>query len=152
MLQHRSKKWEDIDAKDAVPNFPSLTENSLRDLTFGVYQLKQAPAYVDQHLTKGGLSVMVNQAANDLIHVRIQSRHISSKLYNIWIEYGTSVTGWYCECKVGARTIGCCAHIAAVLWYLGYARHQLYSPIQDRLTENLYDASAVSSGEVTDSD
>ena len=23
--------------------------------------------------------------------------------------------GWYCQCKVGSRTVGCCEHIAAVL-------------------------------------
>ncbi|GFW36955.1 uncharacterized protein TNCV_5018541 [Trichonephila clavipes] len=30
---------------------------------------------------------------------------------------------WYCHCKVGARVVGCCAHVASVLWYLGYWRH-----------------------------
>lgn len=25
--------------------------------------------------------------------------------------------------KTGARVVGVCAHIATVLWYLGYARH-----------------------------
>lgn len=34
------------------------------------------------------------------------------------------ITGYYCDCKSGARTVGCCSHVAAVLWYLGYARHQ----------------------------
>ncbi|GFY24642.1 DDE_3 domain-containing protein [Trichonephila clavipes] len=24
------------------------------------------------------------------------------------------------HCKVGARVVGCCAHVASVLWYLGY--------------------------------
>ena len=30
----------------------------------------------------------------------------------------------YCTCKTGARTLGSRAHIASILWYLGYARHQ----------------------------
>ncbi|GFU94068.1 hypothetical protein TNCV_3308211 [Trichonephila clavipes] len=25
--------------------------------------------------------------------------------------------------KAGARVVGCCAHVAPVLWYLGYWRH-----------------------------
>ncbi|GFW49831.1 jerky-like protein [Trichonephila clavipes] len=29
----------------------------------------------------------------------------------------------YCQDKVGARLVGCCAHLASVLWYLGYWRH-----------------------------
>lgn len=33
------------------------------------------------------------------------------------------VTAWYCLCKTGARVVGVCAHVASVLWYLGYARH-----------------------------
>ena len=32
--------------------------------------------------------------------------------------------GWYFQCKVVSRTVGCCARFAAVLWYLGYQRHQ----------------------------
>lgn len=29
-----------------------------------------------------------------------------------------------CRCKNGLRTLGCCAHIASVLFYFGYGRHQ----------------------------
>ena len=61
-----------------------------------------------------------------ILRVSIQSRHTSSKAYRLWIEYGRdgkSINGWYCKCRTGARTLGCCAHVAAVLWYLGYERH-----------------------------
>lgn len=34
------------------------------------------------------------------------------------------ILGYYCTCKAGARTLGCCAHVASVLWFLGWARHQ----------------------------
>ena len=30
---------------------------------------------------------------------------------------------WYCDCQSGARTLGACAHVTSVLWYLGIARH-----------------------------
>ncbi|GFW94531.1 uncharacterized protein TNCV_3904411 [Trichonephila clavipes] len=30
--------------------------------------------------------------------------------------------GFNWQCKVGARVVGCCAHVASVLWYLGYWR------------------------------
>ncbi|GFW34813.1 hypothetical protein TNCV_698011 [Trichonephila clavipes] len=29
----------------------------------------------------------------------------------------------YWQCKVGARVVGCCGHVASVLWYLGYWHH-----------------------------
>jgi len=34
------------------------------------------------------------------------------------------VLGYYCTCKAGARTLGTCAHIACIVWYMGYARHE----------------------------
>ncbi len=35
----------------------------------------------------------------------------------------------YCyQCKNGLRTVGCCAHIMTVLWYLGFARYQAEIP------------------------
>ena len=44
-----------------------------------------------------------------------------SQSYDVCVQ--PSITGWYCQCKVGDRTIDCCAHVAAVLWYLGHQRH-----------------------------
>ena len=67
---------------------------------------------------------MVSSEIPDVLHVRIQSRHIPSKQYQLWIQYlNGSVTGWYCQCRAGARVVGACAHVASVLWYLGYGRH-----------------------------
>ena len=33
------------------------------------------------------------------------------------------ILGYYCTSQNGARTLGTCAHVASILWYLGYARH-----------------------------
>lgn len=47
-------------------------------------------------------------------------------MHKLWLEYDSSegtIVGWYCLCKSGARTVGCCAHVASVLWYLGFYRH-----------------------------
>lgn len=30
-----------------------------------------------------------------------------------------------CSCLVGNRTVGCCWHVMTLLWYLGWARHQV---------------------------
>ena len=38
------------------------------------------------------------------------------------------IAGWYCTCSAGARVIGCCAHITALLWHLGGCRAQVNSP------------------------
>ena len=56
-------------------------------------------------------------------HIFIIFFHILTFLNIFTFCVQPSITGWYCQCKVGARTIGCCAHVAAVLWYLGHQRH-----------------------------
>lgn len=42
--KHRanSKSWKRIDAHDVAVNFPTLTEEDVRQLTFGTYQIRQA--------------------------------------------------------------------------------------------------------------
>ena len=51
--------------------------------------------------------IFVHQEADNLIRVRLQSRHTSSKTYLLWIEYSpTEVTAWYCKCRAGARVVG----------------------------------------------
>ncbi|XP_060070543.1 uncharacterized protein LOC132550491 [Ylistrum balloti] len=99
-----------------------LDEASLPDFP------KQAKSYTKEHLAEDGqYELMLCREKPDLIKVQIRSRHVASKVYNLWIEYSnglTPISGWYCQCKVGARVVGCCAHIASVLWYLSYDRHQ----------------------------
>lgn len=115
--------------EELLEDFPKLSDSQLRDLTLGVYQLKQAKSYTQEHVSsEGNYEFTVHKEEPGLIRVRIQSRHSSSKSYLLWVSYNTDqdedcITGWYCQCKAGARTVGCCAHIASVLWYLGYQRH-----------------------------
>ena len=71
--------------------------------------------------------ILINKEQEGVLKSQIRSRHTSSKTYNLWIEYSTGlspITGWFCTCKSGVRVVGCCAHIASVLWYLGFERHQ----------------------------
>ena len=114
-----------IDADDVVNDFPKLSEEELTNITIGVYQLKLARSYSSEHLSEDGeYSIMINSDVDDVIRARIQSRHTSSKSYFVFIEYEPArITGWYCQCKAGSRVLGACAHVASVLWYLGFARH-----------------------------
>ena len=45
--------WMKLDASDAIPAFPKMTEAHLRAITFGVYQIRQARHYTDEHLNDG---------------------------------------------------------------------------------------------------
>ena len=43
---------------------------------------------------------------------------IDTKLSDI-----NSIISHNCGCKIGLRIVGCCFHIALVLWYFSYARY-----------------------------
>lgn len=124
-LARRTGDWKKMDADDAVPNFPTMTEEELRNITLGVYQLKMARGYAQEHLNEeGDYAIVVNVDVPNILRVAIQSRHTSSKKYMVWIEYGeVLVTAWYCQCRAGARVVGTCAHVSTVIWYLSHARH-----------------------------
>lgn len=116
-------KLVDADLQD----FPHLTWDELRQVTLGIYQLKQSKSYTQEHLNEEGLySLYIHREDDSVLRVQLRSRHTSSKNYNIWIKTDRSNVAhiqWYCQCKVGARVVGCCAHVASVLWFLAYWRH-----------------------------
>jgi hypothetical protein len=115
--------------KESDTDFPFISEEQLKDITVGVYQIMLAKSYAQEHTDENGsYDILVNCDVKGMLCVKIQSRHISSKKYACWIEYDEgAVTGHYCKCKAGSRVVGTCAHVASLLWYMGYARH-LESP------------------------
>ena len=123
-----------------LTTFPTMGEQDMeKDITLGPYQIKLAKEYSIAHLKsssqEGTFAVDVTEESRipkrgkKILRVHIQSRHRTSKQYYLWVEWdpkvngSKSVTGWYCMCKAGMRTVGCCAHIAAVIWYLAIARY-----------------------------
>ena len=143
-LDKRSYSWQKVDAEDAAPNFPRCSEDEIRALTLGVYQVKLAKSYTQEHLdADGGYEMFVSNDVENMICAKIQSRHTSSKQYKCWIGYDQGViTSWYCKCKCGARVVGTCAHFTSVIWYLSCARYNDSSVAGMRnWTETLEDAS-----------
>ncbi|XP_033725099.1 uncharacterized protein LOC117315068 [Pecten maximus] len=124
-LARRSGSWKKMDADHVATNFPSLSEEDLRNITLGVYQLKLARSYTQEHLDDNGdYIIMIDDSVSNIVRVQIQSRHTSAKRYLSWIEYDEVVVkSWYCQCRAGARVVGACAHVSSILWYLGFARH-----------------------------
>lgn len=138
-LQGQRKNWE-IMRSDSLPEFPKLTLDYLKKLTFGVYQVKLARSYVqDKIQSENQYHFKVHEERSNLIRLVTKSRFSESKQRNLWIAYrhpqlsddelygmdNGPVHGWCCDCPNGARSLGCCAHVVSVLWYLGIARHQL---------------------------
>ena len=129
-LSSRGRKWLSLHAADVIPDFPILSECGLRKLTCGIFQLKMAPSYLNEHLDENGeFEIQVHSEAPHLARAQIRSRHVNASRYYTLIEHGksnaTPVSSWYCSCKCGQRTIGCCVHVATVIWYLGFVRHSL---------------------------
>ena len=120
-LERRSAQWESAD-ECQISDFPKLDDTMLRLLTLGTYQLKMSSSYIQEFV--GGDCILQLFRENDgLLRVRLQSRHVSSKSYLVWIKYDSDhVQAWYCKCRAGARTVGTCSHVAAIIWYLGQSR------------------------------
>jgi hypothetical protein len=132
---HGDDNWVPIDCFNMY--FPMLSVQYLQDLTLGVYQLRLAKSYVQDKIQRESeYKIKLLLEEEGLLKSRIYSRFSGSKKYDLWISFRTQVShendeqleepilGWFCQCKSGARSLGCCAHIASVLWYLGHGRHE----------------------------
>ena len=101
---------------------------------------------------EGDSDILIHREVPGLIRVRLQSRHVSSKKHLLLIRYSdSSVTAWYCRCRTGARVVGVCSHITAVIWFLGYAQRneQGVCGVQD-WSEFVTDAAIIDSSDSDD--
>ncbi|XP_058806441.1 uncharacterized protein LOC131672915 [Phymastichus coffea] len=113
-----------------VLDFPELTERDLKILFSGTYQLQQSVSYLAEMMNEDGeLELYYLKATNEILKVRVKSRHVNRNTYNCFVHYRPQTNGcagivrYCCECANGNRTIGCCAHVAAVIYYLSHGRY-----------------------------
>lgn len=126
-----------------LATFPILEFNDLLLLALGPYQVKQARSYYGEHMRQNGVYyvevcpdlhnvVQLGGSRPQLLRGRIKSRHISQRVYYVYIVFESEssnnaledILAYYCSCIVGNRTVGCCCHVMTIIWYLGWARHQ----------------------------
>lgn len=119
-----------------VTDFPRLTMEDLILFAIGTYHVKIARSFCSQHLRRTGVYEIelyrhpepMNEN-NTLLRCKINSRHTTSKTYYTYILYNpvaegrNAIIGYCCTCIQGRRTLGSCAHVVSVLYYLGWARH-----------------------------
>lgn len=130
--------------RDNITAFPVLTLEELTLFAVGTYQIKLAPSYYSEHIRITDSFVIQNYNGHlnelsdfsmpsnnvQLIRAHIKSRHTSSKVYHCYIlinenNHGLgSIEHYCCSCFTGRRTIGSCAHVMCLVWFLGWARHQ----------------------------
>lgn len=75
--------------------------------------------------------IALDWSASIFLKVRIRSRHSMSVKYFVYVLVDKNKQGiealsaHFCSCKVGQRVVGCCSHVATIMWFFGYARFLL---------------------------
>ena len=75
------------------------------------------------------LSIQYVKSAPNIIKAEVKSKHKTMKSVVLTIDYisdGTdynSIQRYCCDCPNGDRTMGCCSHVAAIIYYLSYGRY-----------------------------
>ena len=123
------KIFKDIDEVINI-NFPQLEIDIIRKyVTLGSYQLKQSYGYLAEHLKKNGrykfkiAEQVVTENNYKITFSEIHSRHSDSIKYKVFVKFlpdsnDHNSLEWICSCKSGKRTVGCCTHVASVIYYL----------------------------------
>ena len=146
-------RWQKIE--ESTFEFPKLSLDDIRQLFFGTYQIEMARIYVEEHMDPNGQYIIEVSASNDnIVRCSIQSRHLRATVYKAWIQYSFSddpIETLYCQCTAGARNLGCCGHVASIIWCLSFARHNNFKPFIGR--HRIYQViKGIKQQEKTDSD
>ena len=75
------------------------------------------------------INICCSKETANILKVEVKSCHINHRSYMCFVEYTPDSIGfkgikrYCCECANRNRTIGCCSHVAAVIYYLSHARY-----------------------------
>ncbi len=112
-------------------------------------------SYINEHLTPSILNedelefvVELCPTQQDLVRVRFQSRHSNQKHHVATVQLDETkenpIHGYFCTCISGSRELGCCVHLAAVLWHLGVQRAEIDSTMHPlsaiKLLQSVHDS------------
>jgi hypothetical protein len=126
MKSKSEKLWLFTDARDTIIDFPRLTIENMIKITLGTYRLRRARCYVIEHSSfHGAFPMEIARLNEDILMVKIQSKHSNRTQYDVWLQYANNqVSAWFCRCEAALRDLGCCSHVTALFYYLGYPRHK----------------------------
>lgn len=168
-LNARKSNFQRIEVAE-ITYFPKFDISQLQLYTCGTYQIRMAKSYYADHIAQSGdfefqvaketaeidfmaYSIALTSLDSLFIKTRLRSRHSNATKYFVYVLIGKSkegidaIIGHTCGCKIGKRVVGCCSHVATVLWYFSYARHLNEIPAPAR---HLVDYFEESSGEDTE--
>ena len=122
------KHWFEL--SDVLENvdFPHLDVDFLRHYTCVAYQLKMSEPYAKAHLYENDkeFELQISPDYDQLIRCRLHSHDSGNTCYFICIEFDNNdedkpIKDHFCQYKNRKRETWCCAHVATILWYIGYA-------------------------------
>lgn len=137
----KNGQWRRLDYRD-IPDFPVLDLEYLKDLTVGIYKVNLVRSYIqDKVLRENDEEFQLDEHINEpgFLRIRVYSRFRNATRHQTFISYRNIdvegmnnvndtdddlISGYYYTYQSGARTVGTCAHVTSILWFLGYARHQ----------------------------
>ena len=121
--------FQSITSEDVL-DFPEMTERDLKIVFIGTLQLSHAVSYlvgmIDEH---GQIRLQYVKEQSNVFKLQVQSRHISKEVYRYFVKYKPNtivISGlleYTCDCANKSRTVCCCSHIAAIVYYLAHARY-----------------------------
>lgn len=157
-LLRKKLPFQSISANDVL-DFPQLTEYDMKLIFTGTYQYGQAISYLAEVLDDtGNLNMAYVKDHTNILKICIQSRHISKKQYRCFVKYNPDKSGidgienYCCECANGLRTVGCCSHIAAIIYYLSYGRYLSRIPRPNLKLSSLFKNESLNIAIESDSD
>lgn len=126
--------------------FPKLTYSELKSISQGSYQIRQAVSYcqlhaknnnnnVTMHIWQGNACkrlcghLLTNRTSEPLLlSADLRSRFQSNRTHRVFVLLSSDsnkyvISGFSCSCRHGFRTVGCCSHVMAVIWYTLHINH-----------------------------
>ena len=111
-------------------DFPEMTKRDFKILFTGSYQFSGTVSYLAEMVNKEGtFNIEYVKDEKNVLKLKVPSRLISRTTYRCFLRYkpnsvGVSGLSHYArEYANGRRTVACCFHIAATVYYLSYSRY-----------------------------
>lgn len=104
-----------------------MTLDEVKKVCAGKFNIENARGYTDERLNLDDkYTIQYHTVRSNLLRLKLHSKFRSSATHYVWIEVnvdGNKINRYYCQCRGGARTLGCCSHVASIIWFMGYERH-----------------------------
>uniref|UniRef100_T1KPK5 SWIM-type domain-containing protein n=1 Tax=Tetranychus urticae TaxID=32264 RepID=T1KPK5_TETUR len=140
-----AKRRDFVEASDEdLSEFPRLSLDELYRITLGTYQIPNIYSYINASIIDNEIPISVfrqplkipNLTTIDpiLFRAKFISAHKSTGKYLTYILIDkcahllNKIIAYYCQCNSGMRTVGCCSHVACLIWYLSTGRHSSIRP------------------------